>query len=1045
MNEFYRTELNPKVEDYDLAIIPIDEYGSLGNLNAKLLLAYGYDQSILKDLDLDKGYDLFELNARPLLFVVTISNRRKTPELLRENLYEALYNTASQIGSKRIWIPLLGTGVGGLTYEQSWQILVSVLNELYAIGISIKANITIAIPDDDKGRELYQTIQGNNAITGNIDLADLLKNEKLHFFLVGSSWDGDEQADRFYDEGIWETGYDDKYSDIINSVRAGDILIHKSAYPTRQGDSILRIKGWGRVDENPHNGTSLFVEWAEKGLRENIKDMGYYRNTIVEPNRADLIVILNSLSPKVYSHLLNTIRSADIKKGQMQFAGLVSDSDSGADYLNIMPDVNSFALLLAAKTFDPPLAVALLGRWGSGKSFFMQKLRDQIVRLSDRDSIYFCKGIANVHFNAWSYMDANLWASITTRIFEGLSQYIKNDSLAKKKEEEVEELLTKDLSVTQDELKGLKKEKLEIESQLLKLSEKKGKAKEQLDKNIALLKKKTLMEALSAVDKQFDVKERLVAAVAENPGIKPGIEQLEKIVPEEYWETPEKIFEKVQSLPVILRLFVNDKDANFNVKWLIVMVVLLLGIPIGMSYLENHLYIHKLELNPNLWALMAFALSLYVQGRKVYKRIEPFVTKMWLMRGEYLKAIKNTVSRFEQEEKALLQQIEYSKTELESINGQINSITMVKSTIEFKIKNAKSTQALYDFIDKRCNSEEYKKHLGLVSLIRNDFETLSGLLTGHRKELSDTKDAAKFRKLFERPLERIILYIDDLDRCPEERVVEVLEAVNLLMAFPLFIVVVGVDPAWVKSALITKHKKQFAFKDPDFKTIEPSDYLEKIFQISFHLKQAEDSSIKNMLRSLSQVQALPTTRNEAIDHDSDIRGADYETIVESENGYENVDGNISRNIAISHENVVRALTFTEKELSFIEDMSTILGDNPRLVKRYMNIYRIIKSHEDISKENMNESQLQIILFLLALTLSKYRPLVPSLSIYLGQVKNNSGFLRYLTEKSLKDEDQNINTMKDDLQRYLSTTWPEMLSLESHNLEKHLTFIRRFTL
>ena len=51
---------------------------------------------------------------------------------------------------------------------------------------------------------------------------------------------------------------------------------------------------------------------------------------------------------------------------------------------------------------------------------------------------------------------------------------------------------------------------------------------------------------------------------------------------------------------------------------------------------------------------------------------------------------------------------------------------------------------------------------------------------------------------FEKPLERIILYIDDLDRCPEERVVEVLEAVNLLMAFPLFIVIVGVDPRWVK-------------------------------------------------------------------------------------------------------------------------------------------------------------------------------------------------------------------------------------------------------
>lgn len=48
-----------------------------------------------------------------------------------------------------------------------------------------------------------------------------------------------------------------------------------------------------------------------------------------------------------------------------------------------------------------------------------------------------------------------------------------------------------------------------------------------------------------------------------------------------------------------------------------------------------------------------------------------------------------------------------------------------------------------------------------------------------------------------KPVERIVLYIDDLDRCPPKRVVEVLEAVHLLLAFPLFVVVVGVDVRWV--------------------------------------------------------------------------------------------------------------------------------------------------------------------------------------------------------------------------------------------------------
>ena len=48
---------------------------------------------------------------------------------------------------------------------------------------------------------------------------------------------------------------------------------------------------------------------------------------------------------------------------------------------------------------------------------------------------------------------------------------------------------------------------------------------------------------------------------------------------------------------------------------------------------------------------------------------------------------------------------------------------------------------------------------------------------------------------------RIILYIDDLDRCPPEKVVDVLRAIHLLLAFRLFVVVVAVDARWMKRSL----------------------------------------------------------------------------------------------------------------------------------------------------------------------------------------------------------------------------------------------------
>jgi hypothetical protein len=115
----------------------------------------------------------------------------------------------------------------------------------------------------------------------------------------------------------------------------------------------------------------------------------------------------------------------------------------------------------------------------------------------------------------------------------------------------------------------------------------------------------------------------------------------------------------------------------------------------------------------------------------------------------------------------------------------------------------------------------------------------------------DTED-----KLFPR-IDRIILYIDDLDRCPERNVVEVLQAVHLLLAFPLFIVVVGVDPRWLLRSLEI-HSAVFSAaaekaegrkgrdEDPLWEST-PMNYLEKIFQIPFSLRPIDSTGFGKLV------------------------------------------------------------------------------------------------------------------------------------------------------------------------------------------------------
>jgi uncharacterized small protein (DUF1192 family) len=155
------------------------------------------------------------------------------------------------------------------------------------------------------------------------------------------------------------------------------------------------------------------------------------------------------------------------------------------------------------------------------------------------------------------------------------------------------------------------------------------------------------------------------------------------------------------------------------------------------------------------------------------------------------------------------------------------------------------------YVVQRMQSDDYRKQLGIVSLLHRDFGTLSERL---RKREGGGP-----------PIDRIVLYIDDLDRCEEKQVVEVLQAVHLLLAFKLFVVVVAVDSRWLLRSL-QQHARVFqpdAGGDQGLSEEErlhwqstPLNYLEKIFQIPFTLRRMDPAGFENMIAHLT---APPTT------------------------------------------------------------------------------------------------------------------------------------------------------------------------------------------
>lgn len=119
---------------------------------------------------------------------------------------------------------------------------------------------------------------------------ELFSDPERSFWFVGASWGTDDQTSRFYSEGTWQNGYDDKFTDEIKRMKPGDRIAIKASYTRKRGlpfdnrgktVSCMKIKAIGIVTENVGDGKTVKVDWqAFASPREWF--FYTYRVTIVE-------------------------------------------------------------------------------------------------------------------------------------------------------------------------------------------------------------------------------------------------------------------------------------------------------------------------------------------------------------------------------------------------------------------------------------------------------------------------------------------------------------------------------------------------------------------------------------------------------------------------------------------------------------------------------------------------------------------------------------------------------------------------------------------
>lgn len=95
---------------------------------------------------------------------------------------------------------------------------------------------------------------------------------------------------------------------------------------------------------------------------------------------------------------------------------------------------------------------------------------------------------------------------------------------------------------------------------------------------------------------------------------------------------------------------------------------------------------------------------------------------------------------------------------------------------------------------------------------------------------------------------RVVVFIDDIDRCSPDKIMQMLESIKLLLNTKNFVFILGMDAKVVRLA-IGQHYK-FMAETPAKREEMGRSYLEKIVQIPFALPQASPDDLVNMKNEL---------------------------------------------------------------------------------------------------------------------------------------------------------------------------------------------------
>ena len=777
-----------------------------------------------------------------------------------------------------------------------------------------------------------------------------------------------------------------------------------------------------------------------------------------------------------------------IRKRKTSLPSIDADTPSLKDHLNIASEVKGFANIIAARDVKTPLSIGLFGDWGSGKSTFMEQLQAAVEEISagvrakkDDEETSFYGNIVQIKFNAWHYAEANLWASLVSHVFENLSF---SEREAKEKAEKRKQLilgqLVTNLATQRVAEAEVKTKEANYESAKTALDD----AQRKVDDARVELRDVLLEGIWSNVTK--------LLGEEKTPDVQRQLDQARELLGRA-GATEEELKREIdasRSTMGRLQLRLASLAADPGLAWkLALLLALTILVPVALSFIVAQL--SNTELLERIVAGVTPLITVIGGAIAWWQSKRKSVATMLDTLDDAGKQLDQMYARakgkYESDRDRLSREVEARKREIEKAKQKVEKASQERTETLAALREMEPAQQLEAFVQERAASDDYRKLLGVVALIRRDFKRLSDMLReqdndelrqavtkilqddarqsaealgtastaqngsqaagttdNNKKRVGEVTESDVNERMKEYRVDRIVLYIDDLDRCPPKQVVDVLQAIHLLLAFELFVVVVGVDARWIGHAL----RKQFpemlnedweerhtnANSDRQLtKTATPRDYVEKIFQVPFWLRPLDDNGSRKLLEGLiPDSQLLPVigtghvatvnnkTENdgrpdpeplpkESVSRPSTTTETDTNILLEESaqegkpsDSHASTKASDRKVEAVAHqpkpELVLKpeSLLLDVKEREAMIALSRVIGRTPRTLKRFVNIYRIIKA-------GLSDQQLDAFIGT-SPSDAQYRAVLLLLSVAHGAPDLAPAFFRQLMRSDLRTSD-----------------------------------------